>query len=161
MLCFCCSNKPYSECCEPKHTGATIAESAQALMRSRYSAYCLSNWAYILKTYSKKQRASLSEQALEVSASGTKWLALSVVAPSTEAQQSSATTDQVEFKAYYAVNHKPYLMHETSDFVMEDNEWRYTTGIMHSDSGLLKTGRNDPCFCGSGKKFKQCCLKRI
>ena len=161
MLCFCCSNKPYSECCEPKHTGATIAESAQALMRSRYSAYCLSNWAYILKTYSKKQRASLSEQALEVSASGTKWLALSVFPPSAKAQQSSVTTEQVEFKAYYAVNHKPYLMHETSDFVMEDNEWRYTTGIMHSDSGLLKTGRNDPCFCGSGKKFKQCCLKRI
>ena len=22
-----------------------------------------------------------------------------------------------------------------------------------------KTGRNDPCPCGSGKKYKQCCLK--
>ena len=23
-----------------------------------------------------------------------------------------------------------------------------------------KIGRNDPCSCGSGKKYKQCCLKR-
>ncbi|MAJ68758.1 MAG: hypothetical protein CL584_03865 [Alteromonadaceae bacterium] len=130
-------------------------------MRSRFSAYCLSNWAYILKTYAKQQRDSLTEQALEENASGTKWLALSVVISSSDAQHISTTTDQVEFKAYYAVNHKPYLMHETSDFVMEDNEWRYTTGIMHNDSGLLKTGRNDPCFCDSGKKFKQCCLKRM
>ncbi len=25
--------------------------------------------------------------------------------------------------------------------------------------GLYKTGRNDPCPCGSGKKYKKCCLK--
>lgn len=25
-------------------------------------------------------------------------------------------------------------------------------------SGLKKTGRNDPCPCGSGRKFKRCCL---
>jgi len=25
---------------------------------------------------------------------------------------------------------------------------------------MAKTGRNDPCPCGSGKKYKQCCLAR-
>jgi hypothetical protein len=24
----------------------------------------------------------------------------------------------------------------------------------------LKTGRNDPCPCGSGKKYKHCCLPK-
>ena len=23
-----------------------------------------------------------------------------------------------------------------------------------------KTGRNEPCHCGSGKKFKQCCARK-
>jgi tetratricopeptide (TPR) repeat protein len=27
-------------------------------------------------------------------------------------------------------------------------------------STMTKTGRNDPCPCGSGKKYKQCCLKK-
>lgn len=26
--------------------------------------------------------------------------------------------------------------------------------------GLNKIGRNDPCSCGSGKKYKHCCLKK-
>lgn len=161
MLCYCCSKKPYSECCAPKHTGVAIAETAEALMRSRFSAYCINNWVYILKTYAKSQRKALNEQTLEDSAQGTKWLSLSVVTPPSKPHQGGRTTDQVEFKAYYTLQHKPYLMHETSDFIVEDGEWRYTTGTMHSDSGLLKTGRNDPCFCGSNKKYKQCCLKRL
>jgi len=28
-----------------------------------------------------------------------------------------------------------------------------------SSSARVKVGRNDPCPCGSGKKFKNCCLK--
>ncbi len=27
-------------------------------------------------------------------------------------------------------------------------------------TGFSKLGRNDPCGCGSGKKFKKCCLSK-
>lgn len=39
------------------------------------------------------------------------------------------------------------------DFVNEANE---------SNKRLLKNiGRNDPCICGSGKKYKNCCLGNL
>ena len=53
------------------------------------------------------------------------------------------------------------LRFETSDFETEAGEWRYTTGLLHDDTGKLSIGRNDACLCDSGKKFKQCCLKRL
>ncbi|GGF81218.1 UPF0225 protein [Alteromonas lipolytica] len=130
-------------------------------MRSRYSAYCTGDWRYILNTYAKAQRETLTEDALRESAAGTKWLYLAIVTQSNSSSPQPGLQAQVEFKAFYALKHKLYLMHETSDFVVEDNEWRYTTGVMHPDTDIVKVGRNDACFCHSGKKFKQCCLKRI
>jgi len=41
---------------------------------------------------------------------------------------------------------------ETSDWGLSD-----TFGTPHRDP-LRHVGRNDPCPCGSGKKFKKCCL---
>lgn len=130
-------------------------------MRSRFSAYCLNDWAYILKTYASSQRNTLSEDDLKESAAGTKWLSLLVVPPSVSDSPLSSQHERVEFKAFYAIQNKLYLMHETSEFIVEDGEWRYTTGVIHNDTGQIKSGRNDPCICGSGKKFKQCCLKKL
>lgn len=43
------------------------------------------------------------------------------------------------------------LMHDAPDYFMPEIAVTYTR------SGP-KIGRNDPCHCGSGKKFKKCCL---
>jgi uncharacterized protein YecA (UPF0149 family) len=40
------------------------------------------------------------------------------------------------------------------DFVQSGNR-----GAVPPPSGVSKAGRNDPCPCGSGKKFKKCCLR--
>lgn len=161
MNCYCCSQESYSDCCEPKHKGLAKAQTAEELMRSRYSAYCTENWAYILKTYAEAQCNSLTESLLQESATDSAWLHLTIVAHSGPATPLHDANAKVEFKAFYALKRKLYLMHETSDFIVENNQWRYTTGLMHEDTGLIKAGRNDPCFCGSGKKFKQCCINRI
>jgi preprotein translocase subunit SecA len=29
-----------------------------------------------------------------------------------------------------------------------------------SDAGANRVGRNDPCPCGSGKKYKKCCMRK-
>lgn len=127
-------------------------------MRSRYSAYCIENWLYILNTYEPQQRSTLSTQSLQESAEGTKWLHLQIVPTGLSAV---AHSNEVEFKAFYAINHKLYVMHETSQFINSNGSWFYTTGTMHNDSGSHKIGRNDPCFCHSLKKFKQCCMRRV
>ena len=63
----------------------------------------------------------------------------------------------VEFTAYYFENKSMYQLHETSNFSVEDGKWHYHDGLLHDDCGKIKYGRNLPCVCGSGKKFKQCC----
>ncbi|GGW89023.1 hypothetical protein GCM10007391_24000 [Alteromonas halophila] len=122
-------------------------------MRSRFSAYCIKDYAYILATYAHEKKAELTEQQLEESASGTQWFALQV-------DTRSAIQSEVTFKAYYFANGKPAQLHETSQFIIEEDQWRYLDGAIHVDTGVVKLGRNEPCPCNSGKKFKQCCLKR-
>ena len=117
-------------------------------MRSRYSAYVNGNYQYILDTYSSPMQSELSVQEITDNAKGTNWLRLEVV---------GAADDKVEFKVHYAVNEKPYLMHETSTFVKEQQDWKYHSGEIHEDSGMIKWGRNEPCLCGSGKKYNKCC----
>ncbi|HBY38178.1 MAG TPA: zinc chelation protein SecC [Alteromonas sp.] len=153
--CYCCSSKPYEKCCAPYHSGAQTPPTPEALMRSRYAAYCIQDWPYILKTYAEKSREGLTEAMLAEHADEQTWLHLSIV-PS-----PALTSHQVEFKAYYAIAKQCFVLHETSDFETEAGEWRYTTGLLHDDTGKLSIGRNDACLCDSGKKFKQCCLKRL
>lgn len=152
MLCYCDSQQSYETCCKPLLEYEQPAPTAERLMRSRYSAYKTGRFRYILNTYSKDKRAHLSEEALAQSATGTQWLKLEVC---------NSSTDTVEFKAWFSENKKLGLMHETSSFIQEDGNWRYVDGQMHDDTGTVKIGRNDPCFCGSGKKFKQCCMRAL
>jgi len=70
----------------------------------------------------------------------------------------------VEFKATYkdsGMQESKYgVMHERSRFIVEDGRWRYVDGEhFAADDIIKKPGRNEPCFCGSGKKYKKCCGK--
>ncbi|EOX3103618.1 SEC-C metal-binding domain-containing protein, partial [Vibrio cholerae] len=45
-------------------------------------------------------------------------------------------------------------LEERSRFLKENNCWFYIDGEFPA---AIKQGRNDPCACGSGKKYKKCC----
>ncbi|MDC1346995.1 YchJ family metal-binding protein, partial [Glaciecola sp.] len=68
---------------------------------------------------------------------------------------------EVEFKVFYSEAKCLYCLHERSTFVQEDGQWFYKDGVMLAGNGAVKSKRNDPCCCGSSKKFKQCCLPKI
>jgi SEC-C motif-containing protein len=55
-LCFCGSVIEYKQCCEPFHSGEKIPATAEALMRSRYTAYALHNAAYLQETRDATRR---------------------------------------------------------------------------------------------------------
>lgn len=154
MDCYCCSGVSFEKCCEPIIKKRASAESAEALMRSRFTAYCLGDYQYIFDTYATSQRSGLSVEALAKSAEDTRWFAL-------KARPVSGTNNYVEFSAFYIENKKTGVLHETSQFVFENDEWRYSTGTIHSDTGMIKLGRNDACPCGNTKKYKQCCMRLI
>lgn len=151
MLCYCCSKLEFAECCQG-HLANLSASNPEQLMRSRFSAYVLENYKYILATYAPAQAKELSIKALRDSAANTRWLQLEIL-------KSSETSDEgsVEFVATYHVDNEFFEMHELSSFIKEDGRWFYTTGEMKDRCGQIFPNRNESCPCGSGKKYKKCC----
>jgi SEC-C motif-containing protein len=154
----------YQQCCMPLHQGTAIAQTPEALMRSRYSAYALGLYDYIVATYASAERANLTVEDIANSAAQTTWIALRVldtkILPQT-ANDAGQFYGEVEFKVFYSETKRLYCLHERSTFIQEDGHWFYRDGAMLAGNGAVKYKRNDPCCCGSNKKFKQCCFLKI
>ena len=150
--CFCGNKLTFEQCCQPIIDGKKDARNAEELMRSRFTAYEVKNYEYILHTYTSAKRTKLTASELSDSAQDTQWLSLKVIAHHTKKH-----TAQVEFKAYYKVYNTYYVMHELSGFIFESGKWLYSHGVMQKGSGVFSPERNSQCLCRSGKKFKKCC----
>lgn len=125
-LCPCGKGKDYSDCCAPYHLGEA-APTAEALMRSRYSAYVLGLEPYLLTTWHTSTRPS----SLELDSSPQpQWLGLTVKAHTPASEGETAT---VEFVARYKVNGRAERLHEISNFVCEAGRWFYVDGSFPAD----------------------------
>jgi SEC-C motif-containing protein len=121
-ICPCQSGSPYAQCCAPLHAQEAVAESAEALMRSRYSAYVLAESPYLLATWHASTRPSLLEFDEALS---TRWLGLEVKRHVIQ-DPDHAT---VEFVARYRTGGAPAVrLHEISRFVREGGRWYYLEG---------------------------------
>ena len=122
--CPCESGKPYKACCEPIHKGIT-APTAEALMRSRYTAFALGLEDYLIKTWHPNTRPIALNLADDPP---TKWLGLQIK----HTENTSETTAIVEFVARYKVAGKATRLHETSVFERIDGYWYYLNGEFKS-----------------------------
>ena len=118
--CYCGSGKSYEACCGRLHSGAEIAASAEALMRSRYSAYVLKLEDYLLATWHPDTRPA----ELDLDADDTKWLGLDVK----KHVRQDDTHATVEFVARYRIAGKGHRLHELSRFAKQDGRWYYRDG---------------------------------
>lgn len=118
--CYCGNGKSYAACCGRLHSGAENAASAEALMRSRYSAYVLKLEDYLLATWHPDTRPA----ELDLDADDTKWLGLDVK----KHVQQDETHATVEFVARYRIAGKGYRLDELSRFVKQDGRWYYRDG---------------------------------
>ncbi len=148
--CFCCSDIPFNECCEPILQDHAKAVTPEMLMRSRYTAYVLEKEAYLLATWDPSTRPA----ALSLLENRVKWLKLTIL--SSNGQTSLSDTGEVEFSAEFIQDDQLCTLHETSTFKRSTGLWYYVDGV--ADISRKKLGRNGYCPCGSGKKFKRCCL---
>lgn len=146
----------YEECCGLYHSGKHHALTAEALMRSRFTAFAMCNETYILDTWDSAHRppkVKFPEPAVT-------WTHLEILAR--KKGESKDTKGMVEFKAYYQLNNEEYVVNEISRFRKQQERWYYLDGVVRS---IVKagqqphSGKNAPCPCGSGKKFKRCCGK--
>lgn len=126
MDCYCCSNKPFTHCCEPIIMGNKIAETAEQLMRSRYSAYVVANINYLLNSHHRLTRPTKDRKSILKWTKSVKWLKLEIVQIQTG--QVNDNDGYVEFKAFYAENGSIECIHENSYFVKENSLWYYKSG---------------------------------
>ena len=154
--CPCTPDKLYADCCQPFHVGRGVAPTAEQLMRSRYSAWALGLIDYIIQTTAIKQQPALVPAEMRQWANEAKWQRLEVI--DTLAGSADDNFGEVEFKAYFTLpdDEQIHTHHERSHFAKDNDRWYFLDPNILARSARL-AGRNDPCPCASGKKYKKCC----
>ena len=120
--CPCGSKKAYAECCEPFHLGLAFPQSAERLMRSRYSAYVMKLEQYLINTWAESTRPSKIEFEENIH-----WLRLRIV--KTKQGHAEDQKGMVFFKAFYEVDGEKGMMTEKSQFIRDEaGHWAYLSG---------------------------------
>lgn len=151
--CPCGLEKLYSDCCGRFHTGIEMPVTAEELMRSRYTAYAVSDFEYLLDT-TFNNAANHDISSLRDSNNDCKWVQLEIL--STEAGNANDETGVVEFVAAYFSKKHVHFMRERSRFNRRNGLWMYLDGEAQSAQEAIPQSKSAPCFCGSKKKFKRC-----
>jgi SEC-C motif-containing protein len=159
--CPCGSGRDYSACCGQYICGKAKAPTAEALMRSRYSAYVEHAIDYIIDTCEHRGKDDIDYKSTRDWSEQSTWLGLKII--SVEKGGPSDTEGIVEFEAAYEQDGLKDVHHETAKFKRENGgpggAWLYVDGRISPRTIVRaspKVGRNDPCPCGSGKKYKLC-----
>lgn len=172
-ICPCGTLKKFDVCCGPFLSKEKLPETAEELMRSRYTAFTLADIEYIKKTLAPESHKGFDAPETLKWAQEAKWKKLSIL--STKKGTAEDDKGVVEFCAFYEHDGQDLQLHEVSQFRKDKNgQWLFVDGDSHlhpadedvehahqKPATVIRTqekiGRNDPCTCGSGKKYKKCC----
>ena len=120
MNCPCYSGKSYEDCCKSYHTKEKFAPTAEALMRSRFSAFAIPNGEYLWETTFPAKRKFHNKKDLQEWGDMNDWTKLEIV---------KSIENKVEFKAYFTdENGGKNIHHEFSTFKKVDGKWYYASG---------------------------------
>lgn len=158
-ICPCGSEGSYENCCLPVIQGKRSAQTAEELLRARYTSFVKGELDFIRTSHHSRTRDQMNwEEAAEWS-KNSKWLGLKI--HQIEAGKKTDDKGTIIFEAHYHAEGKDHQHLEKSFFEKENGEWRFldAQGIAAGTYRRQepKVGRNDPCTCGSGKKYKKCC----
>lgn len=159
MICPCGSRLNYAECCEPVIRAEKPAATAEALMRARYTAYTMAEMDFLQQSLHPDKREGNDPEGARDWAENSQWHGLEIIAAEQGGPEDDTGT--VEFVASYTYDGKDQQYHEVASFSRVDGHWYFTEGEPGVRKPVVraepKVGRNEPCPCGSGKKFKRCC----
>lgn len=147
-LCPCQSNQTYLDCCHTLHNGSRHAQTAEELMRSRYSAYVVHDVDYLVATTLPSQQTLLDIDGIRAWSENSTWLGLEIL--SFESLPPKHAT--VSFVAHWQEAGENCQHQEQSYFVTNQDTWYFIDPTVK-----MSVNRNDECICGNSKKFKKCC----
>ena len=154
--CPCGTGKTLAQCCAPLLARQRAAADAEQLMRSRFTAHVAHDWAHLHRTLLETWKDPYVPQA---EGAAREWTRLVIHAHEAGLKPETATVD---FTAYFREGDEEKAHHEKGEFHRVEGAWLYARPLRQGPapirSAAAKVGRNEPCPCGSGKKYKQCCL---
>ncbi|MCW8907463.1 MAG: YchJ family protein [Sedimenticola sp.] len=157
--CPCGSELPAESCCLPILQGELKAPTAERLMRARYCAFARGEIDFLSASLHPDHRSDHDVDATRRWAESAQWQGLQIV--DTDAGGEGDSEGLVEFVATFKEKDVVRQHHERSRFSRFEGDWYFVDGEMVLPATRVnpgpKVGRNDPCPCGSGKKYKKCC----
>jgi SEC-C motif-containing protein len=157
--CPCGTGQTLEACCGRYLSREQLAPTAEALMRARYTAYATTDIDFIIDT--QQTNDDTDRETTEKWSRDSDWLGLEVRNVVGGAEDDSTGT--VEFVARYRYEGEEDTHHEEAAFAKKGGRWMLVDGKMKGETYVRtepKIGPNQPCPCGSGKKYKKCCGKR-
>lgn len=172
MSCPCEASESFENCCSPYLSYTAHAPTAEKLMRSRYTAFTRGDVNYIKNTLAPESKADFDMASTKEWIKQATWKGLKILSTKSGTEKDKVGT--VEFHVTYAQGPETFIHHETAQFRKNNNDhWLFVEGDAHTHKegeehhhrpkqetivrDAPKIGRNDPCPCGSGKKYKKCC----
>ena len=162
MICPCGSEKQFNACCEPIIKGEAQAANPEAVMRARFTAFSRTDLEFLKNSLEPKQQHEFDVEEIRRWSESSEWKSLKIV--KTTLGGADDETGTVEFVAQYITEGQQVYHHELAEFCKEGGQWYFVDGQLVTPEPVKrdaqKVGRNDPCSCGSGKKYKKCCAKK-
>lgn len=157
--CPCGSGIQYEKCCRPLIKGERPASGPEEVMRARYTAYVMKEIDYLFNSLHPAQRSDFDAKATRTWAENSDWHKLEILETAGGGTHDSRGT--VEFVASYSEKGVRKEHRESAKFIKDSETWYFEKGEPVKPKQFIrstaKTGRNNPCPCGSGKKYKKCC----
>jgi SEC-C motif-containing protein len=157
--CPCGTGIDYLACCQPIIAGKKSAETAEQLMRARYSAHVKVEIDFLYDSTHPDYRQDYDHKGTRAWAEKSNWYGLEIL----QTVKGGPEDDQgeVEFVARFRDKAGRHNHHEIGQFMKRRGRWMFTDGTLVKSPPLSgnKIGRNDPCICGSVLKYKKCCGK--
>ena len=129
-------------------------------MRSRYTAFVVGDVDWIMDSHHPETVDEVVRDDVESWSSGSEWLGLRI--RETEGGGPDDDEGVVSFRARYKVGTQQVDHVEEAHFLRHEGAWRFPSVVEDAQPELVPVGpastvgRNDPCPCGSGKKYKKC-----
>ncbi len=156
QTCPCGSGSNLADCCEPIINGTREAETAEQLMRARYSAFVTHAIDFVVSSTHARTRKDVDLDFVREWSETSTWRGLQIF----ETKVVNENKAFVSFEAQFTQKGEDHTHRERSLFERENGQWKFVTGDELKNPTVRyeapKPGRNDPCPCGSGKKYKKC-----
>ncbi len=158
--CLCNSGLDYNECCGKFIVGGQNPATAEELLRSRYVAHAKKEIDYIIDTVHPENTEDNDRASLESWLNEASWKGFEII--KVDVKSDDLTFIEFEAKSVYQGNSGVHR--ELSEFRKKDGKWYFFTGrtpnVEQVFNEYKSVGANDKCPCGSGKKFKKCCMNK-